>query len=146
MKLEKIIIPEAFLKSHPSETKLDEVLMYLEEHGKLDKPLKLNGYKLVDGYIRYIALNIMHFKETDQIKQMKRCFVWGKHWRSDNNETYVWENDEWLDINPGDLCLVDTKNGVGVIKVDNITIQRFAPRTDIKTVVGVLDIYEEDSL
>ena len=55
--LHQIVVTEAFLNSHPSVEKTQQVMNYVKQTGCLDEPITINrGTKiLTDGYRRYIA-------------------------------------------------------------------------------------------
>ncbi len=55
--LSEILIPEQFIKTPPGKWKIKETIAYYKEHGKFDKPIKVNKntMMLTDGYKRYVA-------------------------------------------------------------------------------------------
>ena len=57
MSFDKIIVPEAFLKTRPNPVKIEEVIEFVKRTGYLDKPLTINkdSKVLKDGYCRYIV-------------------------------------------------------------------------------------------
>lgn len=60
--LEKIIVPEAFLKTSPNREKTQRVLDYVKKHGTLDEPLRVDqeSYELLDGYRRYLVAQTLN--------------------------------------------------------------------------------------
>lgn len=57
VRIEDIVIPEAFKKHQPKEYRLERVRKYVEEHGNIDElPVTLNTNNvLTDGYARYLV-------------------------------------------------------------------------------------------
>ncbi|WP_289318961.1 hypothetical protein [Peribacillus sp. NJ4] len=55
--LKEIVVPEAFLNSHPNPEKTQQVVNYVKQNGYLDEPLTINRETnlLTDGYRRYIV-------------------------------------------------------------------------------------------
>ncbi|MGE7595803.1 plasmid stabilization protein [Peribacillus frigoritolerans] len=53
----EIVVPEAFLNSHPNPEKTQQVVNYVKRTGHLDEPLTINRETnmLSDGYRRYIV-------------------------------------------------------------------------------------------
>lgn len=73
-----IVVPEAFLNSHPNPEKTQQVVNYVKQTGHLDEPLTINRETnmLTDGYRRYIVAQqlelemvpVVYEKETVPIK------------------------------------------------------------------------------
>jgi len=55
--LKEIVVPKAFLNSHPNPEKTQQVINYVKQNGHLDEPLTINRETnlLTDGYRRYIV-------------------------------------------------------------------------------------------
>lgn len=76
--LKEIVVPEAFLNSHPNPDKTQQVVKFVEQSGHLDEPLMINRdtKMLTDGYRRYIVAQqlkleqvpVAYEKETSPIK------------------------------------------------------------------------------
>ncbi|MGE7187274.1 plasmid stabilization protein [Peribacillus sp. NPDC006672] len=76
-----IVVPEAFLNSHPNPEKTQQVINYVKETGHLDEPLTINRgtNMLTDGYRRYIVAQqleleivpVIYEKETASVKSEK---------------------------------------------------------------------------
>ncbi|MGY3316883.1 hypothetical protein ACV242_005505 [Peribacillus simplex] len=76
-----IVVPEAFLNSHPNPEKTQQVINYVKQTGHLDEPLTINRQTnmLTDGYRRYIVAQqleleivpVIYEKETASIKSEK---------------------------------------------------------------------------
>ncbi|MCT1390122.1 plasmid stabilization protein [Peribacillus castrilensis] len=53
-----IKIPQEFKQNPPKEEKIEQIIAFYKEHQMIDKPILVtrNGFKLVDGYTRYMTL------------------------------------------------------------------------------------------
>ncbi|ECO1678043.1 hypothetical protein [Peribacillus frigoritolerans] len=73
-----IVVPEAFLNSHPNPDKTQQVVNYVKQTGHLDEPITINRETnmLTDGYRRYIVAQqleleivpVAYEKETASVK------------------------------------------------------------------------------
>lgn len=122
IELEKIIIPEKFTKTKPSEVKVNTVHRYVAMYGELDKPLVLdNNNVLTDNYIRYLVA-----KETNMIsvpyllpeeykekypQKNRMSYIVGVFYNC--GKRYVWKNSKNLKIEIGDKVLVESKDKFG---------------------------------
>lgn len=144
--LSEIIIPESFRQTQPSKHKLDKVRNYFAEHGKLDKPVVLDGCILTDNYIRYLVasefgfekvpyITAQEFKER-KIDELPTTYIVGKFEGCDKE--YTWKNNKNIHIEIGDKVLVRSKcksgkNGRGIVTVvkiftsNSINMQRHKP-------------------
>ncbi|MDM5292018.1 plasmid stabilization protein [Peribacillus simplex] len=76
-----IVVPEAFLNSHPNPEKTQQVVNYVKQTGHLDEPLTINRETnmLTDGYRRYIVAQqleleivpVIYEKETASVTSEK---------------------------------------------------------------------------
>ncbi|MBT2615509.1 plasmid stabilization protein [Bacillus sp. ISL-78] len=74
----EIVVPEAFLNSHPNPEKTQQVVNFVKQNGHLDEPLTINRETnmLTDGYRRYIVAQqleldivpVVYEKETASVK------------------------------------------------------------------------------
>lgn len=128
--LSDIIVPKSFAKTQPSEQKMNSVRKYVEEHGKLDKPIVLDGKMLTDNYVRYlIAVEFgmekipcisTHEYREQKIVNTPTTYIVGKF--KGNDKEYTWKLTKNIDINVGDMVLVRSKckngkNGNKVVTV-----------------------------
>ena len=67
IKLSDIIVPKSFEESKPNQKKIDRVREYVNEHGKLDKPIVLDGNMLTDSYVRYLVAIECGFEKVPYI-------------------------------------------------------------------------------
>lgn len=133
IKLADIVIPESFEKSQPKQHKLDKVRAYVDQHGKLDKPIVLDGHMLTDNYARYLIALEYCFEEVPYIttqEYRESCksdipvtYIIGKFKNCDKE--YTWKITNGLSVEVGDRVLVRTKckngkNGNRAVTVVNI--------------------------
>ena len=66
MLLKEIVVPEAFLNSHPNPEKTQQVVKYVEQSGHLDEPLTIHRETkmLTDGYRRYIVAKQLKLEQV----------------------------------------------------------------------------------
>ncbi|MGZ0879488.1 plasmid stabilization protein [Priestia megaterium] len=71
---DEIIVPEAFLKTHPNPVKTKEVVEFVKRTGHLDKPLTIeNGSKVLkDGYRRYIVAKTVNMDKVPVIYEYQK--------------------------------------------------------------------------
>ena len=150
IRLSKIIVPESFKRSDPIEHKLNKVRDYVREHGKLDKPIVLDGNMLTDNYVRYLVAKEFGFdevpcvstKEYRDVKntiEMPATYIVGEF--KDNPKEYIWRVPNGISVEVGDMVLVKSK-----FKDDNkavVTVGRVFQSDDVdmlkhKTVIKKL--------
>ena len=128
--LSEIIVPESFRQTNPSKQKLDRVRTYVAEHGKLDKPIVLDGQMLTDNYVRYLIATEAGFKKvpyitTQEYREQKventpTTYIIGKF--KNCEKEYTWRVNKNISLKVGDRVLVRSKykngkNGRGVVTV-----------------------------
>ena len=125
IKVSDITIPKVFSDSHPKEYKLDRIRAYVDEHGKLDKPIVVNSDKvLTDNYIRYLVavekgLENVSIVSAQEYRRMfpeaspTMTYVVGKFYQCDKE--YTWKNPKDISIDIGDKVLVVSKTKHGKI-------------------------------
>lgn len=134
IKLSKIIVPKSFESSHPSKVKLDKVKTYVNEHGKLDKPIVLDGNTLTDNYIRYLVavecgfekvpyITSQEYRDREIKEETPMTYIVGKF--EDNDKEYIWKVTKNISIDVGDKVLVKSKckngkNGTAVVTVAQV--------------------------
>ena len=134
--LSEIIVPESFRQTSPKEHKLDKVRAYVAEHGKLDKPIVLDGQMLTDNYVRYLIAMEFGFKKvpyitTHEYREQKvenqpnepTTYIIGKF--KNHEKEYIWKVTKNISLEVGDRVLVRSKckngkNGRGVVTVVGI--------------------------
>lgn len=141
MKLDEIIITEAFAETTPKASKLDKVMKYCLAHYDIDKPIVVNTNNvLVDGYVRYLALKMMGIDETNRIKMIATrevpkttTYVYGRHPGQKSNKEFCWRipcSGRWKDfasrLEVGDLIQCRTKFGIKPVIITKIVT------TDVK--------------
>ena len=133
IKLSDIIVPKSFECTKPNPTKLDSVRAYVKEHGKLDKPVVLDGNTLTDNYVRYLIAKECEFKkvpyittqeyrdrEIDSNKPM--TYIVGKF--DNNDKEYIWKVIKNISLEIGDRVMVRSKgkdnHGTAVVTVTKV--------------------------
>ena len=128
--LSDIIVPKSFQQTNPSEQKLDKVRAYVAEHGKLDKPIVLDGQTLTDNYVRYLVaveagfekvpyITTQEYRER-KVQDVPTTYIIGKF--NNCEKEYTWKVTKDILLKVGDRVLVRTKckngkNGNGVVTV-----------------------------
>lgn len=105
--LSDIKISEEFLKTNPSNKKIEKVIKYIKKYGRIDKPIVLNNGVLVDNYVRYLAAKINGLQEVPYVELQQIDYVVGKFDNCDKE--YTWKNDKGIDVNIGDKVVVNVK-------------------------------------
>ena len=128
--LSDIIVPKSFQQTKPSKQKLDKVRAYVAEHGKLDKPIVLEGQMLTDNYVRYLVAAEAGFEKvpyitTQEYREQKventpTTYIVGKF--KNCEKEYTWKVTKNIPLEVGDRVLVRSKckngkNGRGVVTV-----------------------------
>ena len=134
IKLENIIIPKSFEQSKPSQKKIDKVKEYVNEHGKLDKPIVLDGNMLTDSYVRYLVaiecgfekvpyITTQEYRDQSLEPSMPMTYIAGKF--EGNEKEYIWKVTKNISIEVGDKVMVKSKrvngnNGTAVVTVTKV--------------------------
>lgn len=134
IRVSNIIVPKSFENSQPSEEKLNKVRAYVDEHGKLDKPIVLDGNTLTDNYIRYLIavefgfekvpyITSQEYRDREVKEENHMTYIVGKF--EDNDKEYIWKVTKNISINVGDKVLVKSKckngkNGTAVVTVAQV--------------------------
>lgn len=119
IKVSEIVVPNSFADSIPNEEKVSKIREYVEQQGKLDKPVVLNGKVLVDGYIRYLMavekrmdeipyIKALDYKREHPNEKIPLPFITGMF--KQGRKEYTWKNDKGIPIQVGDRVLVNSKN------------------------------------
>lgn len=112
----KIVVPDSFTKTRPSEKKLAAVRAHVEQYAALDKPVVLQGDLLIDGYVRYLVAKEYEMKripyiQTSDLKTMEDnkppVYIIGRFETS--GKEYVWKLPRKVKVDVGDRVLVDSK-------------------------------------
>lgn len=141
IKLDDIKISRSFLRTHPSESKIQAVEKYYKRHRKVDKNIIIDDNNvLVDGYIRYLVLKAHGQRYTRQYNYSIQTYVYGKH--SENGKEFVWKltkNTKNADnLLVGCKAKVRTKWGIKPITVTKIKESNKPPiKGNIKVVAEV---------
>lgn len=131
IKLSEIIVPKSFESSKPNEEKMNSVREYVKEHGKLDKPIVLDGNMLTDNYMRYLVaieygfnkvpyITIQEYRASEIDPDRPMTYIAGKF--EDNDKEYFWKVTKNISIEVGDKVLVKSRgkncnNGTAVVTV-----------------------------
>lgn len=118
IRLSKIIVPDSFKNSKPTESKLDHVRSYVRDHGELDKPIVLDGNMLTDNYIRYLVAQEFGFREVPCVSskeyrdrknviEMPATYISGAF--KNNPKEYIWRVPNGMSVEVGDMVLVRSK-------------------------------------
>ena len=134
IRLSDIIVPKSFEKTQPSKKKLDTVKAYVNEHGKLDKPIVLDGNMLTDNYVRYLVaiecgfekvpyITSQEYRDRDIDPNKPMTYIAGKFDGSDKE--YFWKVTKDISIEVGDKVMVKSKrvnggNGTAVVTVTKV--------------------------
>lgn len=138
IRLSKIIVPDSFKRSNPTENKLNHVRDYVNEHGKLDKPIVLDGNMLTDNYIRYLVakefgfdevhcVSSKEYRDRKNVIEMPATYIAGAF--KNNPKEYIWRVPNGMSVEVGDMVLVRSK-----FKDDNkavVTVGRVFQSDDI---------------
>ena len=131
--LSEIIVPKSFKQTNPKKQKLDKVRDYVAKHGKLDKPIVIDGQMLTDNYVRYLVAVESGFEKvpcitTQEYREQKinntpTTYIIGKFKNCDKE--YTWKVTKNISLEVGDRVLVRSKckngkNGRGVVTVIQI--------------------------
>lgn len=123
----KIVVPNSFAKTKPSEKKLNAVRKHVEKYAALDKPVVLQGDLLIDGYVRYLVAKEYEMKripyvQTSDLKTIDENkppkYIIGRFETS--MKEYVWKLPHKVNVEIGDRVLVDSrfnKKNRGVVTV-----------------------------
>lgn len=133
MQLKDIKIPQTFMNTQPSSTKLIDCANYYKKFGQLDKPITIDANcTLVDGYVRYLVAKKMGLTEVPvKLLTDERIYVTAKH--TDVGKEYWWivkRKDEARfskRIKVGDKVLVHTKKGNCPVTITNIVVSDVPP-------------------
>lgn len=134
IRLSDIIVPKSFEESKPSQKKLDVVKAYVNEHGKLDKPIVLDGNMLTDSYVRYLVaiecgfekvpyITSQEYRDREIKTDMPMTYIAGKF--EGNEKEYFWKVTKDISIEVGDKVMVKSKrvngnNGNAVVTVTRV--------------------------
>lgn len=132
--LKNIIIPRKFIKSTPSESKMDTVRVNYFSGVNIENDIVVDeNMKLIDGYIRYLVLkenNIVladvSVKEKNDIsyRNIPTTYIFGKH--NQDGKTYVWRivksTKNLAYLNVGNVAEVDTRYGRKRVIIDDIKV------------------------
>ena len=157
IKLSEIKINEAFAKSIPSESKMQECRNNWNMWHRQDRYIVVNHNNvLIDGYIQYLVLKENNVEEADikiSARRKKRwyrkntkdwdiphyrnevtTYIYGVHPNSKSGNEFVWRVPKswseagWEDgLEIGDKILVDTKFGIKPVVVTKIEISDKCP-------------------
>lgn len=157
IKLSEIKINEAFVKSIPSESKMQECRNNWNMWHKQDRYIVVNHNNvLIDGYIQYLVLKENNVKEVEikiSTRRKKRwyrkntkdwniphyrneatTYIYGVHPNSKSGSEFVWRVPKswsevgWEDgLEIGDKILVDTEFGIKPVVVTKIEISDKCP-------------------
>lgn len=150
MKLSDIIITSAFLDHVPSENKMRACRMNYERYEALDRYIVVTPWNvLIDGYCAYLVAKEKGIEEVIVVVSKVRkpkwdrkhkpeyatqmiTYIYGIHPNDISKTEYVWRvPNSWTsweyDILPGDMILVNTKNGIKPVKVTRIELLDKAP-------------------
>ena len=157
IKLSEIKINEAFAKSIPSESKMQECRNNWNMWHRQDRYIVVNHNNvLIDGYIQYLVLKENNVEEADikiSARRKKRwyrkntkdwdiphyrnevtTYIYGVHPNSKSGNEFVWRVRKswseagWEDgLEIGDKILVDTKFGIKPVVVTKIEISYKCP-------------------
>ena len=157
IKLSDIEINEAFAKSIPSESKMQECRNNWNMWHRQDRYIVVNHNNvLIDGYIQYLVLKENNVEEADikiSARRKKRwyrkntkdwdiphyrnevtTYIYGVHSNSKSGNEFVWRVPKswseagWEDgLEIGDKILVDTKFGIKPVVVTKIEISDKCP-------------------
>ena len=149
LKLKDIIIKDSFLKTTPSNVKLNKCRDFYKEFGRTDKCILVDRNNvLLDNYIRYLVLKennvetVVVNKLRDNYSETNTFYVFGRHPCS--KKEYVWKlphnklNDA-ENYKIGNRALVKTRYGVKEIIITK-TLQSSTPpvKTPIRKVIKCL--------
>ena len=118
IRLSKIVIPDSFKNSNPVEYKLNRVRVYVQEHGKIDKPIVLDGNMLVDNYIRYLVakefgldevpcISSKEYRDRKNVIEMPATYIAAAF--KNNPKEYIWRVPNGMSVEVGDMVLVRSK-------------------------------------
>ena len=145
IKLNEIIISNAFLESNPSEMKIEKCRNKWKKYNKQPKPLVVDEDNvLVDGYIQYLVLKELGYEEGNYLvkheskkekisyRDTRTTYIYGKHPNSKDTKTYMWRVPKnwtnWADnIQIGDTIICSTKNGYAPVVVNKIEMLDMCP-------------------
>lgn len=144
MKLDKIKIPEIYLKTPPKQWKLDACREYFREFGHIDRRVVVdkNGV-LRDGYVGYLVLKENGVAGCDvvvnsqkQIKRHGKYYLFAVH--KGNQKEYVWRIPERLlkGSGIGRFALVNTRNGLQWVRVKRVAQLAKRPRKRLSEVIA----------
>lgn len=155
--LTKIKIPDKFMKTLPSERKIEEKKKVLVNNNTRKISIVINHKReLTDGFATYLAAGILKIEHLNVIQtnvweefniknNTKTTFVYGKHPNSVIDKEYVWrvpisKEITLGNIRKGDNLMVATKFGPAPIVVTKIERKQYSPITGkIKTVIGRIE-------
>lgn len=153
IKLNKIVIPEEFVKCKPNYKKVREYCRKFIKNGGQTKPIVIDeNFVLKDGYIQYLLLkenNIEDAKvrikrvkvKNKSYKQVTTTYVSGIHPNSKCDEEYTWRLPNCMKnihIEKGDTVYCHTKFGISPVIVTKVEVLDKPPiKGDIKKVCNV---------
>lgn len=148
IKLDDVVISNAFLSSYPSEDKVNKYRKAYEKNKQQSKYLVLDDNNvLLDGYIQYLILRENNIKEAKYIHKSDKCedmsyrnrlttYVYGRHANSACNKEFMWRvpysrNHGWDNfvkkLKAGDVIYCNTKYGNAPVIVSRIEQSDLCP-------------------
>lgn len=129
--IKDIHIPKTFERSNCSYEKIERAAVYIRSHFANEKPIIIDRTNmLVDGYATYLAAKLIGLGRLKYEYAVPKS-IYGKFFGY--SKEYVWSNPDGIEVEPGDMILVENRNAYALAKVTRTDY--FYSKSDTKKVI-----------